>query len=273
MPRQVNNVDVARPHDVIMREQASDIELNLRRQMERTALFEAIDLHKSWGGRPVVRGLSVKLYPGEVLGLLGPNGAGKSTAFYMTIGLVRPDRGRCLWLGEDITDRAIHQRANLGMGYLAQEPSIFRQLTVFENLQLVLERLNISKEERHVRISEQLRDLRLDAVAQQRAATLSGGQRRRLEIARALVLSPKLLLLDEPFANVDPMTIAEVKTMIRYLSTKGIAVLITDHNAREILSIVHRAQLLVDGICIAEGSPEQLIADSTVRERYLGSEF
>lgn len=241
--------------------------------MPENTLFEAKDLHKHWGGRPVVRGLSLRIYPGEVLGLLGPNGAGKSTAFYMTIGLVRPDSGCCTWLGQDITDLAIHHRANLGMGYLAQEPSVFRQLSVFQNLELVLERLNLCRQERLDRINEQLRDLRLEAVAQQKAATLSGGQRRRLEIARALVLKPKLLLLDEPFANVDPLTIAEVKTMIRYLATKGIAVLITDHNAREILAIVDRAQLLVDGICIAEGAPAELIADHNVRERYLGSEF
>jgi lipopolysaccharide export system ATP-binding protein len=236
-------------------------------------LFEARDLHKAWGGRPIIRGLSFSLQAGEVVGLLGPNGAGKTTAFYMTIGLVRPDRGSIFWQGTAITDWPIHQRARRGMGYLAQEPSVFRQLSVEQNLMAILETLPLGRDERQAKCDSLLEELHLEAVRHQVAATLSGGQRRRVEIARALVTDPQLLLLDEPFANIDPLTIQELKQMIRYLSARGIAVLITDHNAREILSFVHRVTLVVDGQELASGSPQELAQHPLARERYLGSEF
>jgi lipopolysaccharide export system ATP-binding protein len=238
-----------------------------------TPIFEARDLEKAWGGRPIVRGLSFALCPGEVVGLLGPNGAGKTTAFYMTIGLVRPDRGQCLWEGQDVTHWPVHQRARAGMGYLAQEPSVFRQLTVAQNLQAILETLPLTRQERLRRQQDLLEELHLTAFSDQVAATLSGGQRRRVEIARALVTQPRLLLLDEPFANIDPLTIQDLKQMIRYLSARGIAVLITDHNAREILSFVHRVTLVVDGQTLAAGTPDELANHPLARERYLGSEF
>lgn len=236
-------------------------------------IFEAKGLEKAWGGRPIVRGLSFSLCPGEIVGLLGPNGAGKTTAFYMTIGLVRPDRGQVLWQGQDVTSWPVHQRARAGMGYLAQEPSVFRQLTVAQNLQAILETLPLTGQERRLRQQMLLEELHLTAFANQIAATLSGGQRRRVEIARALVTQPRLLLLDEPFANIDPLTIQDLKQMIRYLSARGIAVLITDHNAREILSFVHRVTLVVDGQTLASGTPEELSNHAIARERYLGSEF
>jgi lipopolysaccharide export system ATP-binding protein len=236
-------------------------------------LFEARNLKKSWGGRPIIRDLSLSLAPGEVLGLLGPNGAGKTTAFYMTIGLVRPDEGQIFWNGAEITDWPIHERARCGMGYLAQEPSVFRALTVEQNLMAILETLDLSRAERQDRLEGLLEEFHLHPVRRQTAATLSGGQRRRVEIARALVTQPRLLLLDEPFANIDPLTIQDLKQMIRYLSERGIAVLITDHNAREIFSFVHRVTLVVDGYELASGSPLELAQHPLARERYLGSEF
>ncbi|MFZ4099348.1 MAG: LPS export ABC transporter ATP-binding protein [Chlamydiia bacterium] len=236
-------------------------------------LFEARSLTKSWGGRPIVKGLSYTILPGEILGLLGPNGAGKTTAFYMTMGLVRPDSGQCFWESQEITSWSIDARARAGMGYLAQEPSVFRQLTVRENLWAVLETLPLAHEERLERLESLSLELHLETVLDQKASTLSGGQRRRVEIARALVREPRLLLLDEPFANIDPLTIQDVKQIIRYLAARGIAILITDHNAREIFEFVDRVLLMIDGKEMASGTPEELAQDPMVRSCYLGESF
>ena len=238
-----------------------------------SALFEAQNLVKNWGGRPIVRGLSFSISPGEILGLLGPNGAGKTTAFSMTMGLIRPDGGTCLWEAQEITRWPIDRRARAGMGYLAQEPSVFRQLSARQNLLAILETLPFSTQERLQQLDELLQELHLTSVADQKACTLSGGQRRRVEIARALVRKPRLLLLDEPFANIDPLTIQDVKQIIRYLAQRGIAILITDHNAREIFELVDRVLLMIEGTVMAAGTPTSLAQDPLVRAAYLGDSF
>ena len=230
-------------------------------------------LVKSYQDRTIVDGLSFDIYPGEVVGLLGPNGAGKTTAFYMTVGLIRPDRGRVFFQDSDITKHPIHLRAKMGMGYLAQEPSVFRHLTVEENILCFLETQSMSKQARKERLEELLEELNLAHLAKRKASLLSGGERRRLEITRALVTRPTLLLLDEPFANIDPITISDVKSMIRMLKEKNIATLITDHNAREIFSIVDRSYLMMGGQVMASGSVDELVSNETVRSRYLGAHF
>lgn len=230
-------------------------------------------LTKTYGGRTVVNGLSFSLKEGEVVGLLGPNGAGKTTAFYMTMGLVSPDSGFVYFKRKDVTGLPIHERARLGMGYLAQEPSVFRQLTVEENILCILETLPLSPQERKLRLKELLSELHLEKLAKKKAASLSGGERRRLEITRALVTRPSLLLLDEPFANIDPLAIHDLKQMIRHLKSKGIAVLITDHNAREIFSIVDRSYLVQDGKVLLSGTPEEFLKSQEARKAYLGEEF
>ncbi len=238
-----------------------------------TKLLSAKHLKKSYSGRVIVSDLSFNIDAGEVVGLLGPNGAGKTTAFYMTIGLVRPDSGQVFFNGVDVTKLPVHKRAKMGMGYLAQEPSVFRQLTVRENILCILEVLALPRKKRFERLDELLEELRLSHLANKRAATLSGGERRRLEITRALVTNPSLLLLDEPFANIDPKTIADVQKMIRLLTAKGISVLITDHNAREIFSIADRSYLMQGGSCIAHGNTKELVSSTTVRDAYLGDDF
>lgn len=230
-------------------------------------------LEKSYGGRKVVDGLSFTINPGEIVGLLGPNGAGKTTAFYMTIGLIRPDGGKVLFNGADVTFMPIHKRAKMGMGYLAQEPSVFRGLTVEENILAILESLPLNKTERAAKLEELLAELHLTKLRSKIASTLSGGERRRLEITRALVTEPTLLLLDEPFANIDPISVQEVKELIKHLSGKKISVLITDHNAREIFSIVDRSYLVFDGKVIRSGTVDQLIHDEEVKRTYLGADF
>lgn len=236
-------------------------------------LLEVDGLMKSYSGKPVARGFSFSVKPGEVVGLLGPNGAGKTTAFYMTIGLIRPDAGRVLFLSRDVTFLPVHRRAQMGMGYLAQEPSIFRSLTVEQNLLCILETLPLSKQERKRKMEQLLGELHLEKVARSIASTLSGGERRRLEITRALVTEPRLLLLDEPFANIDPLAIHDLKQLIKLLRSKGISVLITDHNAREIFSIVDRSYLVREGRVMMSGTTEELLASSEARETYLGSDF
>lgn len=231
------------------------------------------NLEKSYGNRKVVNGLSFEVDPGEVIGLIGPNGAGKTTSFYMTIGLIKPDKGRVFFQGKEITNMPIHERAKMGMGYLAQEPSIFKNLTVEENILLVLERLKINKSEKKERLQELLMELNLSHLAKKKAGGLSGGERRRLEITRALVTKPTFLLLDEPFANIDPLAIADVKELIRHLASKGISVLITDHNAREILSIVDRAYLVREGKLFLQGTPKELLKSADAKRYYLGSDF
>ncbi|KAF3362755.1 Lipopolysaccharide export system ATP-binding protein LptB [Chlamydiales bacterium STE3] len=231
------------------------------------------NLEKSYGGRKVVSGLSFQVMQGEIVGLLGPNGAGKTTSFYMTIGLIRPDKGRVLFNGNDVTNMPIHKRARMGMGYLAQEPSVFRNLTVEENILCFLEGLKLSKIERGYQLESHLNNLNLKHLAKKKAAALSGGERRRLDITRALITCPSFFLLDEPFANIDPISVQEVKHLIHLLSQKNISILITDHNAREIFSVVHRSYLVYDGKVMRSGSVEELVNDQEVRRTYLGESF
>lgn len=239
----------------------------------RKNILEVSELAKNYGGRWVVNGLSFSVAEGEVVGLLGPNGAGKTTAFYMTVGLITPDRGRVFFQGADVTQYPMHQRARMGMGYLAQEPSVFRNLTVEQNIWAILESLPLSRPQRKKRLEELLGELHLEKLAKKSAGALSGGERRRLEITRALVTEPKCLMLDEPFANIDPLAIHDVKQMVRHLVKKGIAILITDHNAREIFSIVDRSYLVQAGCVLRAGSMEDLVNDEEVRRTYLGTEF
>ncbi len=237
------------------------------------SLLEVKNLEKTLGGKSIVNGLSFEIKPGEVVGLLGANGAGKTTAFYMTIGLINPDRGQVFFKNQDITHVPIHQRAKMGIGYLAQEPSVFRALTVEENILCILETLPISKQTRKTRLEELLAELNLQHLRKKKAITLSGGERRRLEITRALVTQPSLLLLDEPFANIDPLAVADVKHLILHLKQKGISVLITDHNAREIFSIVDRSYLMKEGKVLLSGTVDQLLADKQARASYFGEDF
>jgi lipopolysaccharide export system ATP-binding protein len=241
--------------------------------MQQPIILQVENLEKSYGGRKVVDGLCFEVREGEVVGLLGPNGAGKTTAFYITMGLIRPDKGRLFFREVDITQKPIDERARMGMGYLAQEPSIFRSLTVEENILCILETLPLKKAERYHRLEALLKELNLGPLAKKKAAALSGGERRRLEITRALVTSPSFLLLDEPFANIDPIAIGDVKEIIRMLAAKKISVLITDHNAREIFSIVDRSYLICAGKVFLSGTVEELICNPQARDVYLGSDF
>jgi lipopolysaccharide export system ATP-binding protein len=236
-------------------------------------LLQTRNLVKEYAGRRVVNGVDIHVGRGEVVGLLGPNGAGKTTTFYMTVGLVRPDGGQVFLDGTEVTRLPMHRRARLGMGYLAQEPSVFRKLTVEENILAILETLPISRHEREIRLASLLDELDIKALAKNKAYTLSGGERRRLEITRALVTSPKLLLLDEPFSGVDPIAVYEVQQIIGGLRKKGLGILLTDHNVRETLSIVDRAYLICEGKVESEGSGEFLINDPKSRELYLGPRF
>lgn len=236
-------------------------------------LLKVQDLEKSYGGRKVVDKLSFQVGEGEVVGLLGPNGAGKTTAFYMTMGLIRPDKGKVVFKGEEITKKPIDKRAKMGMGYLAQEPSVFRNLSVKENILCILETLSLSKHEKKKRLNELLGELHLEEFAAKKASALSGGERRRLEITRALATKPSFLLLDEPFANIDPIAIHDVKEIIRILAKKNISVLITDHNAREIFSIVDRSYLICAGKVFLSGTVEELIHNENARQTYLGLDF
>ena len=231
------------------------------------------DLVKSYGSRRVVNGLSLHVAPGEVVGLLGPNGAGKTTAFYMIIGLIKPDAGKVVFDGIDITALPIHCRSRLGLGYLAQEPSVFRDLTVEQNLITVLEAIEHDIDTIHHRKDTLLKELGLSAFSSKKASTLSGGERRRLEIARALATSPRCLMLDEPFANIDPLAIADLKSMINLLKSKGISILITDHNARELVSVVNRGYLVADGKLLSSGTSSELLDDAQARARYFGEDF
>lgn len=236
-------------------------------------IFKAENLVKNYGGKAVVNGLSFEIKPGEIVGLLGPNGAGKTTAFYMVIGLIKPDSGKLMFQNCDITNFPIHKRARMGMGYLAQEPSVFRNLTVEENILSILESLPLSKSERKNRLHELLQELHLEHLAKKKAATLSGGERRRVEITRALVTNPSFLLLDEPFANIDPIAVHDVKQLLLHLVKKNISILITDHNAREIFSAVHRSYLVFEGRVLLSGTVEELINNPEAREFYFGTEF
>ena len=230
-------------------------------------------LVKKYRGRTVVQGVSIVVHPGEIVGLLGPNGAGKTTTFYMIVGLIRPNGGQILFKGEDITLLPMYRRARKGIGYLAQEPSIFRKLTVEENIMAILETQAIGPGERRKRLTELMDDLGIGGLAKQKAFTLSGGERRRLEIARALVTQPAMILLDEPFSGVDPLAVYDVQEIIRNLRRRGMGILITDHSVRETLSIVDRAYLICEGKVLREGSSDFLINDQVSRELYLGPRF
>ena len=238
-----------------------------------TSTLTTHDLTKSYGGRTVVRGVSIEVASGEIVGLLGPNGAGKTTTFYMTVGLTAPDAGRVVLNGEDVTGSPMYARARKGIGYLPQEPSIFRGLTVEQNLLAILETLKLSRTERKKRVTELLAELNLTPLAKAAAHTLSGGERRRAEITRALVISPRFILLDEPFAGIDPIAVTDIQKIIFHLKERGIGVLITDHNVRETLRITDRAYIVHDGVIFRSGTPASLAADEDVRRIYLGHEF
>jgi len=230
-------------------------------------------LSKEYNGRLVVQNISIEIEPNQIVGLLGPNGAGKTTAFYMIMGLEDPDQGEIFLENRPITNLSIDKRAKLGMGYLAQEPSIFRQMSVEENLLVVLETMKLKKFEKKERLDQLLEEFRLTHLRKKPSPTLSGGERRRLEIARTLIQSPKLLLLDEPFAAIDPVTIDELKELILTLSKKGIGFLITDHNVREIFKIANRCYLVQKGVVTHQGTPEYLCSNREVLDSYLGHQF
>jgi len=230
-------------------------------------------LTKSYGGRTVVRGVSIEVASGEIVGLLGPNGAGKTTTFYMTVGLTAPDSGRVELDGQDVTSDPMYVRARKGIGYLPQEPSIFRGLTVEQNILAILETLGVDRAARERRLAELLGELGLASLAKSPAYTLSGGERRRAEITRALVISPRFILLDEPFAGIDPIAVTEIQKIVFHLKDRGIGVLITDHNVRETLRITDRAYIVHDGGIYRSGTPDALAADEDVRQIYLGTDF
>lgn len=235
--------------------------------------IETRQLVREYGKRRVVDGVDINVGAGEIVGLLGPNGAGKTTTFYMIVGLIAATAGRVFLDGQDLTDLPMYQRARQGIGYLPQEASIFRKMTVEQNIRAIAETLPLSKAEREASVEEHLTELGLQHLANQKAYTLSGGERRRLEISRALVTRPKFLLMDEPFSGVDPISVSEVQKIIVQLKERGIGVLITDHNVRETLSIVDRAYLLHDGSVLSEGTSDYLINDPKSREFYLGQDF
>jgi lipopolysaccharide export system ATP-binding protein len=231
------------------------------------------ELTKSYSGRTVVRRVSIEVASGEIVGLLGPNGAGKTTTFYMTVGLTAPDSGRVELDGRDVTRDPMYVRARKGIGYLPQEPSIFRGLTVEQNILAILETTDADREMRRRRTAELLAELGLTALAQSPAFTLSGGERRRAEITRALVMEPRFILLDEPFAGIDPIAVTEIQKIVFHLKERGIGVLMTDHNVRETLRITDRAYIVHDGAIFRSGTPAELAADEDVRRIYLGTDF
>ena len=238
-----------------------------------SATLQTHALTKSYAGRTVVRGVDLEVAAGEIVGLLGPNGAGKTTTFYMAVGLVAPDSGRVTLDGHDVTRDPMYVRARKGIGYLPQEPSIFRGLTVEQNVMAILETLGIGAAERKTRLSVLLAELHLTPLAKAQAYTLSGGERRRVEITRALVVSPKVILLDEPFAGIDPIAVGDIQQIIFHLRERGIGVLITDHNVREAMRITDRAYIVHDGVIFRSGTPQALAADEEVRRIYLGADF
>ncbi len=233
-------------------------------------LMEAVDLVKAYSGRRVVDNVNLNVKRGEVVGLLGPNGAGKTTSFYMVTGLIQPDSGIVKFKGLDVSRQPMYVRARMGMGYLAQNPSIFRKLTVEQNIMAILETLAISRKERKERLEQLLEELELTRLAKQQALTLSGGERRRLEITRALVSNPAFILLDEPFSGVDPIAVADVQKIIYRLKEKNLGILITDHNVRETLACVDRAYLMYQGHILCQGDSNYLVNDPEARKYYLG---
>lgn len=241
--------------------------------MEQTCLIRTEKLVKSYRGKKVVNEVDIHVNAGEIVGLLGPNGAGKTTTFYMVTGLIHPTGGEVFFKDRNVSKVPMYQRARMGMGYLSQEPSIFRKLTVQENVMAILETLPVSRRERRERLEFLLDELKISHLAKQKAYTLSGGERRRLEITRALVTNPSIILLDEPFSGVDPLAVYEVQEIIKELREKGLGVLITDHNVRETLAVVDRAYLMCEGKVLREGASDFLVNDEMSRELYLGPRF
>ena len=235
--------------------------------------LETKDLVKAYRGKRVVDGVSLSVTRSEIVGLLGPNGAGKTTTFYMITGMIRSNEGKIFFDGRDITKLPMYKRARMGIGYLCQEPSVFRKLTVEENILAILETLDITKEERKRRLEILLEELSIDHLSKQKAYTLSGGERRRVEITRALVTEPKFILLDEPFAGIDPIAVEDIQKIVQHLKEKGIGVLITDHNVHETLSITDRSYLLCEGKILKSGTSEFLASDEEARKIYLGKQF
>jgi lipopolysaccharide export system ATP-binding protein len=236
-------------------------------------ILESRDLVKRYGSRYVVNGINIKVNQGEIVGLLGPNGAGKTTTFYMTVGLVKPLSGRVFLDRDEVTDKPMYERARMGVGYLAQEPSIFRRLTVEDNLMAIAEILPLTAKQRKEKVSFLLEELGLTHLRKQVASTLSGGEKRRCEIARALVVDPKFLLLDEPFVGIDPITVSDIQGIIARLKEKGFGILITDHNVRETLEIIDRAYIIYEGKILLEGNAKELLASPEARRVYLGEKF
>ncbi len=235
--------------------------------------LRAAGLVKIYGGRRVVNGVDLQIRPGEVVGLLGPNGAGKTTSFYMIIGLVKPDGGNVFLDGSDVTRRPMYERARRGLNYLPQEPSIFRKLTVAQNIMAILETLGLDRQTRKDRLNDLLGELDLTGLADHYAYSLSGGERRRVEITRALVTSPRFILLDEPFAGIDPLAVADIQRIIFKLKAKGIGVIISDHNVRETLSVCDRAYIIHAGAVLVEGTPDEIAACEMARKIYFGEDF
>ena len=235
--------------------------------------LEVHNLRKHYKSRVVVKDVSLEVSSGDVVGLLGPNGAGKTTSFYMMVGLTAMDSGRILLDGEDLSSLPIHRRALMGLSYLPQEASIFRKLTVTENIQAILELQPIPREEIALRLDELLHDLNIEHLRDAQALSLSGGERRRVEIARALATKPRFILLDEPFAGVDPIAVLDIQKIIRFLSARGIGILITDHNVRETLGICDRAYIINEGLVLASGKPDEIVYNENVRKVYLGEHF
>lgn len=240
---------------------------------ENEILLEAKGLIKAYHGKRVVNGVSMEVSRGEVVGLLGPNGAGKTTSFYMIMGLISPDEGSIHFEKQDVSKLPMYKRARIGMGYLAQEPSIFRKLTVRENIMAILETMEMSNKDRKERCDQLLNELELTSLSHQKAMTLSGGERRRLEITRALVTNPSFIMLDEPFSGVDPIAVYDVQQIIGQLKERNLGILITDHNVRETLSCVDRAYLMCEGEIVCEGDSDYLVNDEKAREVYLGPKF
>ena len=236
-------------------------------------IFELKDISKSFDGRPILKKISIEMHPGEIVGLLGPNGAGKTTCFYMIVGLIKSNAGKILIDDIDVSDDPMYKRAINGIGYLAQEASVFRKLTVEDNIKAVLELGDLSKEEQNKKLESLIDEFSLNKVRKNRGDLLSGGERRRTEIARALATDPKFLLLDEPFAGVDPIAVEEIQKIISHLKTKNIGVLITDHNVQETLAITDRTYLMFEGKILKSGKPELLAKDEIVRKLYLGKNF
>ena len=235
--------------------------------------LKVTNICKSYGKKLVVNNLSLEINRGEIVGLLGPNGAGKTTTFHIIIGLLKPQKGSVSLNGKDITPLPIYKRARLGIGYLPQEPSIFRKLTVEENIMAILETVKISNQERKRRLKELLKKLELESLAKSKAFVLSGGERRRLEITRALVISPSFLLLDEPFSGIDPITVSEIKIIIKKLTDDGLGILLTDHNVRETLAITDRSYIVHQGEVLIHGAAQELVKSERARKIYLGEEF